>query len=316
MNGAVLVGVVSLVVVASVGLAAVVASPRWREPSWWRSTRHRASVVLDTGVEQLGRLVTALVVVLAGGGLVVAVLWLVGWPIKLTEQSLDVPVYEWWVARVGDAPGWWSRSWLTLTNIGGLTQTQTLTAVFAVALAVLWRVLWRRRQWWVPLVVLPVGYVLEKTLQDLLKLVVDRGHPPTTLGSFPSGGCARVVLVYGLIVFLLLWGARVRDRRVWVAGGAFVALCATIQAYARTFNLEHWVTDVAAGLVFGLMLLVTMVLAVVVLDREAPHRDVPRSAAPRRGDAASRRREAASYDAPAHTDSDGDDERAGERVAR
>lgn len=309
MNGAVLVGVVSLVVVAAVGLAAVVTAPQWREPPWWRSTRHRTSVVLDTGVEQLGRLVTALVVVLAGGGLVVAVLWPVGWPIKLTEQSFDVPVYEWWVARVADAPGWWSRSWLTLTNIGGLTQTQTLTAVFAVVLAVLWRVLWRRRQWWVPLVVLPVGYVLEKTLQDLLKLVVDRGHPPTTLGSFPSGGCARVVLVYGLIVFLLLWGARVRDRRVWVAGGALVAVCATIQAYARTFNLEHWVTDVAAGLVFGLMLLVTMVVAVVVLDRDAPRRDVPRRDVPRRG-------EVASHGAPAHHDSDGDDERVSERVAR
>ncbi len=173
------------------------------------------------------------------------------------------------MASTANAPGWWSRAWLTLTNIGGLTQTQVLTAVFAVVIAVLWR----RGRWWIPLVVLPVGYVLEKTLQDLLKLVVDRGHPPTTLGSFPSGGCARVVLVYGLIVFLVLWGWKPRDRRVWVAGGAFVAICATIQAYARTFNLEHWITDVFAGLLFGLMLLVTMIAAVLVLDRAAPSRD-------------------------------------------
>ena len=119
---------------------------------------------------------------------------------------------------------------------------------------------------------LPVGFVLEKTLQDLLKLVVDRGHPPTTLGSFPSGGCARVVLVYGLIVFLVLRWSETRDPRVWAAGGAVVALCAVVQAYARMFNLEHWATDVAAGLLFGVLLLATMVGVVLVLDREVQRR--------------------------------------------
>lgn len=269
MSGAVLIGIVGLVVVAALGLVAVVAAPQWQPPGWWRVGQARVSAIVDVSVAQVGRLTTALVVVLAGGGLMVAVLWITGWPIKLTESAVDVPIYEWWVSSTAEAPAWWSRTWLTLTNIGGLTQTQTLTVVFAVVIAVLWR----RKRWWIPLVVLPVGYVLEKTLQDLLKLVVDRGHPPTTLGSFPSGGCARVVLIYGLIVFLLLWGWKPRDRRIWVAGGAFVALCATVQAYARTFNLEHWITDVVAGLVFGLMLLATMVAAVLVLDRERPQRE-------------------------------------------
>ena len=266
MSGAVLVGVVLLLMVCSLGLAAVFSVPRWRAPQWLGRVCGRGAVIVEVSVGQMGRLLTATVVVLAGGGLIVAVLWLIGWPIKLAEQMVDVPAFQWWAASSADAPQWWSRAWLTLTNIGGLNLTQLLTVLFAVAIAVLWR----RGRWWIPLVVLPAAYVIEKTLQDLLKLVVDRGHPPTTLGSFPSGGCARVILVYGLIVFLLLWGAQPRDRRVWVGGAAFVAVCATVQAYARTVNLEHWITDVLAGLLFGLMLLATMVASVVVLDREAP----------------------------------------------
>lgn len=267
MNDAMLVGVALLLGVCVLGLVAVVTAPRWRTPTWLRRVSGRVAVVVEVSVSQVGRLLTASVVVLAGGGLIVAVLWLVGWPIKLTKQVVDVPVFQWWASNSAEAPQWWSRTWLTLTNIGGLNETQLLTVLFAVGLAVVWR----RGRWWIPLVVLPIGYVSEKTLQDLLELVVNRGHPPTTLGSFPSGGCARVVLVYGLIVFLLLWGVRPQDRRVWAAGAAFVAVCATIQAYARTVNLEHWITDVAAGLLFGLMLLATMIASVLVLDRKAPN---------------------------------------------
>jgi hypothetical protein len=32
--------------------------------------------------------------------------------------------------------------------------------------------------------------------------VVRRGHPPTTFGTYPRGGCARVLIVDGLILFM------------------------------------------------------------------------------------------------------------------
>lgn len=265
MNGAVIVGLVALALTAMLGTALAVRAPEWRPAPWLVSARRRAGVVVDTSVHQVGRVTTALVVLLAGGGLAIAVLWPLGWPIKLAERAVDVPVFHWWQERYDSSWGWWRHAWTTLTNIGGLTQTQTLTLVFAVVLAVLWR----RRRWWVPLTVLPTAYVMEKTLQDLLKLVVDRGHPPTTLGSFPSGGCARVILIYGLIVFFLLRWRGTTNPRTWVAGGAVVAMCAVVQAYARTFNLEHWITDVFAGVIFGLLLLATAVSAVLVLDRDA-----------------------------------------------
>ncbi|WP_345506507.1 phosphatase PAP2 family protein [Terrabacter aeriphilus] len=258
-------GVGLLLVASAVGVVLIRTAERWRAPAAVARIGQRWSVVARTGVEQVGRVSTAAVVLFAGVGLTIAVLWAVGWPIKLTEKHFDVPVFEWFQAQHETAAAWWSRSWRLLTNIGGLSQTQFLTVAGALVLAVCWRA----RRWWVPVLVLPVAYVLEKTLQDLLKLVVDRGHPPTTLGSFPSGGCARVVLIYGLIVFLVLrW--RSPGRRWWAAGWSFVGLCAVIQAYARTFNLEHWITDVFAGLLFGGLLLATMVGVVHVLDRDVP----------------------------------------------
>lgn len=280
MNPAMALGLLLVLGTAVLGWAAVRNASRWRAPAALVAGGRRGRVVLETSVEQLGRVVTAVLVVLAGSGFAIAGLWALGWPIKLTERAFDVPVFEWFQAQRDTSPSWWRRLWLILTNIGGLNQTQALTVVFAVGLAVLWR----RQRWWVPLTVLPVGYVLEKTLQDLLKLVVNRGHPPTSLGSFPSGGNARVILVYGLIVFLVLRWRRTTDRRVWVAGAAVVALCAAVQAYARTFNLEHWVTDVGAGLLLGAMLLATMAAAVWVLDRD-PTPSAPRPLLPhRRGD--------------------------------
>lgn len=264
MNGAVLVGAGALVLTLVVSAVLVLKAPDWRPAPWLLPVGRRVGVLVDTSIAQVGRIVTAAIVLLAGGGLIIALLWPLGWPIKLSERAVDVPVFLWFQDRYDTSWSWWRQAWATLTNIGGLTQTQTLTVVSAVVLAVLWR----RRRWWVPLLVLPGAYVMEKTLQDLLKLVVDRGHPPTTLGSYPSGGCARVVLIYGLIVFLLLRWRRTCDARTWVAGGSVVAFAATVQAYARTFNLEHWVTDVFAGLVFGVLLLATVVSAVLVLDRE------------------------------------------------
>ena len=95
--------------------------------------------------------------------------------------------------------------------------------------------------------------------------MVDRGHPPTTLGTWPSGGCARVILVYGLIVYFSLRWRDTESVRAWVAGWSLVALAASIQAYAHLYNLEHWFTDVAGGLVFGVILLLTMTSVAWVL---------------------------------------------------
>ena len=48
---------------------------------------------------------------------------------------------------------------------------------------------------------------------------------------------------------------------------ALLALAASIQAFARINNLEHWMTDVIGGAIYGLLLLLLMITAHAALTR-------------------------------------------------
>ena len=268
MQGAIAVGVVALLAVLALGAALTKTSSRWTCPDGLAAQRNRAIAGTDALVLHLGRPVTAALTVLAGLGLVAVLLWPLGRAAKLVEPAVDVPLFRWFESRQDSD---WTAAWRVLTNIGSLNLTQALTVAGAIALAGLWI----RRRWWVPAIILPVGYLMEKYSQELLKLVVHRGHPPTTLGTWPSGGCARVILVYGLLVFFVLRWRAPRSLTPWVAGWSLVAFAATVQAYARIYNLEHWFTDVVGGLVLGILLLLVMITAATVLDRASRERAVP-----------------------------------------
>ena len=259
MAGAVAAGVISLLTIAAMGVALTLRAPALAS-RLAPVGRLRVAAAADACVDALGRLACAAIVVLGGGGLMLVTLWPLGRLAHTLEPVVDIPVFHWF--EVGQLASW-SRVWRVLTNIGSLELTQSLTVLGAVSLALLWK----RRRWWVPPLTLCVGYLMEKYWQEALRLVVDRGHPPTTLGTWPSGGCARVILVYGLIVYFILRWKDPRSIRPWVVSWSLVALAATVQAYARTYNLEHWFTDVLGGLVFGVMLLSTMISAAWVLDR-------------------------------------------------
>jgi hypothetical protein len=249
--GSVVLGVLTLLAVIAAGLLSTATVHRWREPQALQSLRRRGSTAGRATAEQLGRFTTAAILALTGAGLALAVLWPLGRLAHLVEAFTDVPIFHWLQARRVSP---WSHLWRFLTDIGSLNVTQSLT----VAGSVVFAVMFARRRWWLPPLVMCSGYLMEKYLQQALKLVVDRGHPPTTLGTWPSGGCARVILVYGLIVYFYLRWRETSSMRTWVAGWSLVAFAATIQAYARLYNLEHWFTDVAGGLVFGVILLLTM----------------------------------------------------------
>jgi hypothetical protein len=165
--------------------------------------------------------------------------------------------------------GDWYDVWWRLTNIGKPRLDQGLAAAGAVVFAVLYRVR-GMRFWWAPSVTLIVGYAAEKYSQMIIKSVINRGHPPTSHGTWPSGGMGRTTDVYGLILFftiLLFWRT---SRRAWAIGATLLAVAMSIQAYARINNLEHWVTDVAGGAIYGLMLLVGMIIGYAALTRQRP----------------------------------------------
>jgi membrane-associated phospholipid phosphatase len=123
----------------------------------------------------------------------------------------------------------------------------------------------------VPAVVLLAAYVLEFYFQNILEHAVHRPDPPTGGGNYPSGGCARLILTYGLLIWFLLRQRRRQVGRAEIVGWSTLLLGAgVLEAYSRTYLLKHWVTDTFGGLVFGLLLLLTLTAAARVLDQPGP----------------------------------------------
>lgn len=266
MPAAVVVCVVWFSAVIVVGVIALALVPRVAASPAAGGVGARFTEALEASMERIGRLGTALVFLMFGTLLTMGTGFLVGKLAHALQNSVDWPFFRWWESRQVTTWGGieWAHVWRDLTGIGSTGLTQTMVVIGGLGLALLWR----RRQWWAPPLVLVFAYVTEKYGQIWLKAVVDRGHPPTTLGTFPSGGCARVLCIYGLIIFLALRWWRPEGRRPWVAGGLLLALMLSIQAYARLYNLEHWFTDVVGGIIYGLMLLTLMMGLFEILVRE------------------------------------------------
>lgn len=254
--------VVWLGLVALGGVAATVVAPRIPTERLQRMSG-RVEPVVDSSIEHLGRLLTAATVLFAGAGATIAVCWLLGRGADQLEGTIDWPVFRWFASR---QEARWSDIWLVITNIGSPVVTQSLSLLGAVLFGGLFAL--RRWQWWVPPLTFAVAYNFEKFGQQILKLVVDRGHPPTTLGTWPSGGCARIILIYGLLVFFTIVLLPRVSRRTWFAGWSVVAFLDAVQAYSRMYNQEHWLTDVLGGMVYGTLLMLAVTSFYRILVRE------------------------------------------------
>jgi hypothetical protein len=231
----------------------------------------RARRTLDTCYAELGAVLSAIIAVLAGVAATIGIMWILGKVAHAIEGGVDEPVWRWFGDHQNQG---WTDAWWKITNMGSPTVTQRLTMLGAVVMLVVWR----KKLWWLPPAALVAGYVAEKYGQILLKLVVDRGHPPhaavklgavaDTFGTWPSGGCARVLVIYGLITYFALRAYRGgRSREAWVLGAAFVSLALTVQAYARLNNMEHWFTDVVGGTIFGVLLLSVLIGGAEIIQR-------------------------------------------------
>lgn len=212
-------------------------------------------------VVTLGRPVTSLAFVLFWGGLTVAVFWPIGLLAHSLEDAVDWPVLS-WVADRRD-PTFEEFNW-AFTAIGDRGPLKPVVVASAVVFAVLWR-----RRFWIPLLAIPAGFPLEQYLQAIVSGMVDRGHPPTGLGSYPSGGVARVIMTFGAIALFvaLTWKL---SRRWHVALGTVVLVMASYEGYSRIYVQKHWITDVISGLVFGLALFLGYALAVGILTGRYP----------------------------------------------
>lgn len=233
----------------------------------WRSALERLAAIRTALVAQAGGLVAAAVILLAGASMIVLVCWPLGELAQALEAPIDVPAFEWMQARsVPDDA--WGRLSTTVTMMGDPQPMRAIVAIAAVGFAVAWR----RRRWWIPPLILVTTLELEWYLQKLLAAVVDRGHPPVETGTYPSGGSARAVAIFGVIFFLILLTRPGISRRWRVVGWSIVALLAAVEGYTRFYLLKHWITDIPGGWIFGAMVLLVMMAAGSALVARRPIR--------------------------------------------
>jgi membrane-associated phospholipid phosphatase len=197
-------------------------------------------------VATAGRGPAALVVLLAGSAAVVAVCWPLGEALSRLEPSVDVPVFEYIHARRHE-------TWEAINEFYSALGDRDPLKVVSVAAALFFAPFWKRR-WWIPVVAMFGQYLLEQYIQQILATVVDRGHPPTDLGTYPSGGCARIMMTFGTIFLLadLTWRISRTGRTVLAT---LVVLLVSVEGYTRMYAEKHWLTDVIGGYIFASLMI-------------------------------------------------------------
>lgn len=194
-----------------------------------------------------------------------AVALAIGFLAKALQGPVDEPIFE----RVDEAgTNDWTDVLETLTQMGNVTQTQQLAAALTVAFAVWFAVKgWR---WWIPILVFPAAWWLTRLCQLTIAAIVDRDRDlvslvGTPIGAFPSGGCARIVVISGAAVFLASYYGRLSRRTtLWLYGIPLVLGLA--EGYFRTRLNQHWFTDVVAGVLYGWLMLAALARTVRAFD--------------------------------------------------
>ncbi|TDD72834.1 phosphatase PAP2 family protein [Actinomadura darangshiensis] len=201
----------------------------------------------------------------AGIFITTAVGLILGEVLQRFEHPVDWAVFHW----VEDASG---QGWLhAMTALGRMGDPWPTRYTAIVAIVILTGVaIARRERFWVPAGFIGGSVVVEKFDQTALAKIVDRGHPPTGLGTFPSGGCVRILVIYGAIMLVVLAYLRA-GRVVRSFGWSLIATMAFAEGYTRIYVGKHWATDVLGGWVLGgLMLAVTVFAGRALLARERP----------------------------------------------
>ncbi len=209
-----------------------------------------------------GRIVELAAIVAVGALLVYGVMWLLGQLVVPHGGSIDRPIYHWTVEHRVHL---WASVMKRLTKIGDTWTTWGAAGAAAVCLAVV-----RKDRKWLPVVTFIAVIVVDHYTTKALRGTFHRlGPPDSPLGTYPSGGCDRVIAFYG-VIFYFLWrdfsGRRV--TAIWAA--AAVAALAFNEAYTRAYLTLHWFTDVLSGLLYGSLLLAVFIIALRVVETPVP----------------------------------------------
>lgn len=211
---------------------------------------------------QYRRLAVATVVLGVGLAAAFLVMTVAGLIIVHGGPTIDKPLFNWLAAHHREHV--WKSLMSETTQFGYKWTTWGAAATAGVILALTWG-----ENRWLPPVVLGSLIVVDHYVVRVITVTFHRVPPPgATQGTFPSGGCDRVIVFYGLIAYLL-W-RELSGRRgplIWAAG--VVAALGFNESYSRTYLGLHWFTDTIGGLLLGCLELAVFVVAV---ELAAPRR--------------------------------------------
>jgi membrane-associated phospholipid phosphatase len=190
----------------------------------------------------------------AGGALAYGVMALLGPTVMKYGPAIDEPIVRWTESHQVKP---WAAIMLRAGKVGNTWTTWGAAGTAAACIGVSWR-----KQKWLPPAVLGAAILVDHYVTIAIRHRFGRlGPPGSPLGTYPSGGCDRVVLFYGLIAHLL-WREFSGSYRakVWASGA--VAALAFNEAYSREYLSKHWFTDIVTGVFYGGVLLVPFIAAV------------------------------------------------------
>ena len=90
------------------------------------------------------------------------------------------------------------------------------------------------------------------------------GPPAARCGTFPSGGCDRIIVFYGLIAYLI-WREVSGTKRAAIWSAGVVAALAFSEGYSRGYLTLHWFTDILSGLIYGSLILAVFIVTIRVV---------------------------------------------------
>lgn len=129
-----------------------------------------------------------------------------------------------------------------------------------------------RRGWLSDAAALALALTGAGVLNALLKLVFHRPRPELAFVhletySFPSGHAAVSAAVYATLAFLLIRRSRRGAAKVGIALAAFVVIA--LVAFSRLYLGAHYLSDVLAGLSFGIVWATICLIAYMLIPERA-----------------------------------------------
>jgi len=173
--------------------------------------------------------------------------------------AIDLGVATWLHAHATPA---WTALMLLVSDIGAPLTVMAMASMTAIFL------LWKRQHY--PLVLLAFAVPGGALLNVIIKQLVHRDRPVfddpiqiLTSYSFPSGHAMGATVFFGTLAAIVVW--QVRDRRVRALAVAAAALLVTLICFSRAYLGVHYLSDVTAGFLAGVVWLGACLFAVAAL---------------------------------------------------